>query len=59
MKVKLVNENFKEDYLKNLLKTRGVDDLATFLDPPAACLSDPILFDNIKEGVRLLEKDSK
>lgn len=56
MKVKLVNENFREDYLKNLLKTRGVDDLAVFLDPPAACLSDPILFDNIKEGVRLLEK---
>lgn len=56
MKVKLVNENFREDYLKNLLKTRGVNDLEAFLDPPATCLSDPILFDNIKEGVLLLEK---
>ena len=56
MKIKLVNENFRGDYLKNLLKTRGVDDLAVFLDPPAACLSDPILFDNIKEGALLLEK---
>ena len=55
MKVKLVNENFREDYLKNLLKTRGVDDIATFLDPPDKCLSNPVLFDNIDMGVEWLD----
>ena len=55
MKVNLVNENFRADYLKNLLATRGIKDIKTFLDPPSYYLSDPILLDNIQRGAIWLE----
>ena len=56
MKVNLVNENFKEEYLKNLLATRGVEDIDVFLDPPDNCLQDPGLLDNIDIGVQWLNE---
>ena len=48
MKVNLVNENFRESYLQNLLNARGVHDIKQFIDPPDEVLSNPLLFDNIK-----------
>lgn len=41
MKVNLVNENFKTDYLKNLLSIRGVNDIEKFLDPSIKELNSP------------------
>ena len=55
MKVNLVNENFKENYLYNLLAARGVTNIELYLNPNESCLNDPSLFDNIKEGVELLD----
>ena len=31
MKVQLINENFKENYLENLLRARGVENVEEFL----------------------------
>jgi len=54
MKVKLANENFTSNYLKNLLAARGVTDIQEFLDPSIQQLNSPELFDNITEGAALL-----
>ena len=54
MKVKLANENFTSDYLKNLLAARGVTDIEEFLDPSIKELNSPELFDNMTEGAKLL-----
>ena len=56
MKVNLVNENFTEDYLANLLKTRGVTNVSQYISPDDSCLNSPNLLDNINEGCLLLEK---
>ena len=55
MKVKLANENYTENYLKNLLIARGVKNVEEYINPDINCLNDPILLDNINEGVTLLE----
>ena len=55
MKVKLVNENFTSNYLKNLLAVRGVIDINEFLHPTKNNLNDQNLLDNIEEGRKLLE----
>ena len=55
MKVKCINENFKDHYLKNLLATRGVEDMETFLNPPYSCLEDPKWLWGIEEGAKWLE----
>ena len=56
MKVKLVNENFQQDYLQNLLATRGVKDVKDFLQPTDKYLLEPRLLDNIDQGVLWLEE---
>ena len=56
MKVKLVNENYTSNYLKNLLAARGVTDIKEFLDPSIQQLNSPELFDNIAEGAHLLKE---
>lgn len=56
MKVNLVNENFTSDYLKNLLKSRGVNDIDSFINPPSLNLADPVDLDNIKQGGFLLDE---
>ena len=55
MKVNLVNENFTEDYLANLLKARGVSDVNQYLTPDESCLNSPFFLNNIKNGFLLLE----
>ena len=55
MKVNLINENFRENYLANLLATRGVHDIKEFINPSIFHLSDPALFTNIDAAYNLLE----
>ena len=47
MQVKLVNPNYTENYLENLLHYRGVDDIEEFLNPTDNLLSDPLLLKNM------------
>lgn len=56
MKVNLVNENYTQEYLSNLLKARGVTDLNKYLHPDISCLNDPLNLDNIKQGAAWLEE---
>ncbi len=56
MKVNLINENWQQDYLKNLLAARGISDLELYLNPPATALSDPHNLTNIEKGVNLLQE---
>lgn len=55
MKVNLINENWQQDYLKNLLAARGIDDLELYLNPPATVLNDPHNLTNIEKGINLLQ----
>ena len=55
MKVNLANENFRENYLANLLATRGVYDIKEFINPSIFHLSNPALFTNIDAAYNLLE----
>ena len=55
MKVNLVNENFTNNYLVNLLTARGVTNIEKFLHPDESCLNSPVLLDNIDEGALLLD----
>lgn len=54
MQTKLINENFKSDYGRQLLKARGVQDIEEFLNPTKKSLNSPLLFDNIEKGAALL-----
>lgn len=56
MKINLINENFSDNYLENLLKFRGVDNLEEFLNPTEASLLNSILLDNMAKGGELLEE---
>lgn len=53
MKYKLVNENFKTDYLHNLLRARGIEDLDVYNNPPASVLQDPEDLENISQAADL------
>ena len=55
MKVKLVNDNFARDYGKNLLLSRGIKDIDTFLNPTSDCLQSWRDLDNIENGVNLIK----
>ena len=56
MDIRLVNENFQSDYLDNLLRARGIENLSAYYHPTEECLNSPLLLDNIQEGVTLLEQ---
>ena len=47
MKCNLVNENFRSDYVNNLLRARGINDIDTFLRPGAECVQSPHDLKNI------------
>ena len=55
MKYKLVNENFKNNYGEQLLRSRGVEDVSLFLNPDISCLQDPEALNNIEIGASLLD----
>lgn len=54
MKCRLVNENFRENYLENLLKTRGVENVSEYIRPSNSFLQDPSALCNIIQGAELL-----
>lgn len=56
MKVNLINENFQDNYLINLLKVRGVQDIQKYIEPDESCLNNWNLFDNIYEGLDLFHE---
>ena len=47
MQIKLVNPNYTENYLENLLHFRGVEDIDEFLNPTKELLSEPKLLKNM------------
>lgn len=55
-RVNLVNPNYKTDYLENLLKFRGVEDIQQYLYPSDELLNPPTHLDNIDEGYHLLTR---
>lgn len=54
MKAKLIIENITEDYGRNLLKSRGIEDVDRFLNPTEDCLQDWRDLDNIERGVNCI-----
>ena len=54
MKYKLVNENFKNNYGEQLLRSRGVENVQLFLNPDISCLQEPEALNNIEIGAELL-----
>lgn len=47
---KLVNENFKSDYIKNLMKSRGVNNLEEYINPDIFKIQSPLALENVKFG---------
>lgn len=56
MKYRLANQEIKEDYGKNLLRARGIQDVQTFLHPTKECLQSFEDLDNYQMGVKVIEK---
>ena len=54
MKHRLVNSVIKEDYVRTLLKERGIEDVDRFLNPTWEDIQSPLELTNMKEGVELL-----
>ena len=48
MKINLINENFTSDYVANLLKARGVEDVEGYFHPRAEFLQSPTDLKNIR-----------
>lgn len=53
MKCKLVNENFIENYTRNLLMARGVQFVDLYLNPTPDVVQSPSDFEHIEEGATL------
>ena len=53
MKIKLVNDNFTKDYAENYLKSKGIEDVPTYLNPPSTSLQSPKALDNIQKGAEI------
>lgn len=53
MKCKLVNENFRSDYVSNLFEARRIQDINAILNPTRDQLLDPSLFENIDAGAHI------
>ena len=56
MKAKLINDNFTENYIPNLLKFYGIEDIEEYLAPSADALQDPEALMNIAEAEELLRR---
>lgn len=54
MKIKLIGENYKQDYIKSLLRARGIQDIDKFLNPDESCLQSWEDLDNIEKGMKLI-----
>lgn len=57
MKIKLVNPDFRSNYVDSLLRYRGIPSLEQYENPnPVVYLQDPIYLDNIRLGAALLKR---
>lgn len=54
MKTRLVNENFKSDYVDQLLKSRGIKNPTDYYEPGREFLQSPTDLENIERGVNVL-----
>ena len=54
MKTRLINENFKSEYVDNLLRSRGVENVEKYYEPTADCLQSPCDLENIADAAVLL-----
>ena len=56
MKTRLVNENFKSNYVDQLLKSRGVESPSDYYEPGAEYLQNHSDMENMGQGAMLLEE---
>ena len=56
MKTRLINENFKSQYVDQLLKSRGITDVEKYYEPTSECLQSPCDLESIGEAAMLLEE---
>ena len=56
MKTKLINTNFKKDYVDSLLKARGVKNPEDYYNPNENFLQSPCDLENIGEGAMLIDE---
>ena len=56
MKVKLINENFRADYVDSLLKSRGITEPREYYTPSEKNLQAPCDLENIGKAAMLLEE---
>ena len=55
MKIKLVNEDFRDNYGIKLLQSKGIQDIDKYINPTKECLQNPIDLNNIEDGAKLLK----
>lgn len=53
MKCRLVNKEINQDYTRELLRERGVENVELYLNPTKECLQDPKYLSNIEKGASL------
>ena len=53
MKCNLVNENFSDNYIRNLMKSRGIDDFDDYVNPPPSALQSPLDLKDIGRAAAL------
>ena len=56
MKTRLINPNFKENYVLNLLQSRGINDPNEYIEPTDKCLQTPADLENIDRAEALLKE---
>lgn len=56
MKTRLINTNFKKDYVDSLLKARGIENPEDYYNPGRECLQTPSDLENIERAEKLLKK---
>jgi single-stranded-DNA-specific exonuclease len=56
MKTKLINENFKKDYVNQLLKSRGIENPEDYYNPGREFLQPPTDLENVERGANVLMK---
>ena len=56
MKINLVNENYRSNYVENLLKARGIVDIEEYFRPTAKNLQSPLNLKNIRMAAVLYQR---
>lgn len=56
MKYTRIIPDITENYLENLLKIRGIEDISHYIKPTIECELDPILLTNMAKAVEIVDK---